>query len=143
MENLEVKKVFRSRLSVLLLCLILAALIPIALIPMHIPGLLIVGGMFLLTGLLLGGMNYVILEGKLHMGICGISLGSINIADIVSVERSYNPLSSPASSLKRLLIRSRKGAKHPFLLISPVREQEELKAINPDISVNVPVKKGL
>lgn len=53
------------------------------------------------------------------------------------------PLSSPAVSLKRLCIGF---ANERSWLISPVREEEfieELKAVNPDISVNVPSKKGI
>ncbi|MDR0364732.1 MAG: PH domain-containing protein [Bacteroidales bacterium] len=37
-------------------------------------------------------------------------------------------------------------AKFPYMLISPVKEQEfieELKAVNPDIYVRVPDKKGI
>jgi hypothetical protein len=62
------------------------------------------------------------------------------------VERSYNPLSSPAASLKRLRIGLGGKAKFPYMLISPVKEQEfieELKAVNPDIYVRVPDKKGI
>ena len=72
--------------------------------------------------------------------------GSVEIKNIKSVERSYNPLSSPAASLKRLRIDLRGKAKFPYMLISPVREQEfieELKAVNPDIYVRVPDKKGI
>jgi hypothetical protein len=84
-----------------------------------------------------------------------ISKGSVNIADIISVERSYKqpPLQvSPAASFKKLRICltgvtfSSKRAKFPYLLISPVREQkfiEKLISINPDIIVDVPVKKGI
>lgn len=74
-----------------------------------------------------------------------IPSGTVEIKDIESVERSYNPLSSPAASLKRLSIRLGGKSKYPFMLISPVREKEfleELKAINPDIDVSVPDKKG-
>ena len=70
----------------------------------------------------------------------------VNIADIVSVKRSYNPLSSPAASLKRLRISFKKRAKYPYMLISPVREREfieALKAVNPDIRVDIPEKKGV
>ena len=72
--------------------------------------------------------------------------GSVEIKNIVSVERSYNPLSSPAASLKRLRIGLGGKSKYPYMLISPVREKEfieELKAVNPDIYVRVPDKKGI
>jgi hypothetical protein len=93
------------------------------------------------------GIRYIISGGKLEMKLWMIPCGSVEIANIISVERSYNPLSSPAASLKRLCIKYRKEkAKYPdMVLVSPVREQEfieDLRTINPDIHVNVPVKKG-
>ena len=149
MENDKVKKVFRSRQSVLLIAFILAIFIPCT-IPMikHmiIPGLLIMGGTFLFMLFLFVGMRYIISGDKLFVKIWTIPSGSVKIADIISVERSYNPLSSPAASLKRLRIGLGKKAKFPYMLISPVREQEfieALKAINPDIYINVPAKKGI
>ncbi len=97
--------------------------------------------------LIFGGMHYVISGNRLYLKMWFISNGSVDIADIVSVRRSYNPLSSPAGSLKRLCIRFRKGAKYPNLywLIAPVREGEfieDLKAVNPDIDVHTSEKKG-
>ncbi len=71
---------------------------------------------------------------------------TLNIADILSVERSYNPLSAPAASLKRLCIHFPKNKKFPYLLISPVREQafiKALKKVNPNICVHLPEKKGI
>jgi len=149
MENQNVKIIFRSRVSVLLLAFVLAVMVPCA-IPMIkymlIPGMLTMGGVFLLLVYVFSGVRYIISEGRLYVKIWSASSGNVKIENIVSIERSYNPLSSPASSLKRLRIGLRKGAKFPYLLISPVREREfieELKRINPDIYVNVPVKKGI
>ena len=74
------------------------------------------------------------------------SCGSIEISYISSVKRSYNPLSSPAASLKRLRIDLIGGSIFSYTLISPVREQEfikELKSLNPNIMINVPDKKGI
>ena len=70
----------------------------------------------------------------------------MKITNIISVERSYNPLSSPAASLKRLSISLGGKAKFPYMLISPVREKEfieELKILNPNIFVRIPDKKGI
>ena len=70
--------------------------------------------------------------------------GSIEILDIISIKRSYNPLSSPAASLKRLRIDYRKNGKKGWILISPVREEEfieMLKSVNPRIQINVSNKK--
>lgn len=104
-------------------------------------------GVILFITLLFSGMRYIILENVLYCKIMWIiPIGSMNIADIISVERSYNPISSSAASLKRLCIYYHKGALFPFWLISPVREQEfieALKALNPNISVRVPIRKGI
>jgi hypothetical protein len=72
-----------------------------------------------------------------------IPCGKMNIMDVVSMKRSYNLISSPATSLKRLQICFVKGSSW---LVSPVREQEfikELKSINPNIDINVTDRKGI
>ncbi len=146
---MEDQKVFRSRISVLLLGFTLAIFIPCT-IPMikHmiIPGLFIMGGSFLFIVILFTGMRYIISGDKLFVKIGNIPCGSVKITNIISVERSYNPLSSPAASLKRLGISLGGKAKFPYMLISPVREKEfieELKMLNPNIFVRVPDKKGI
>ena len=101
-----------------------------------------VSSVLLFIVLLFGGMRYVISGEKLYLKMWFISVGSRNIVDIVSVDRSYNLISSPANSLKRLRICS----KNSSILISPVREKEfieTLKAINPDIEVHIPEKTGI
>ena len=151
------KKVFRSRISVLLIGVVLAILIPVS-IPMFLynihEGLYVLGGTLLLIVFSFTGMRYIISEDKLYLKAWFIPMGSANIADIISVERTYNPFSSPAASLKRLCIRFEKGVKYlnwmtwqtsPVWLISPVREKEfieDLKNINPNIDVNISNKKG-
>jgi hypothetical protein len=140
------KKVFRSRISVLLCGFILATFIIVS-IPVFqekiYPAMYILGGCLLLVILLSAGMRYVISEDKLFLkNFWFIPAGSVDIGKITAVKRSYNPLSSPAGSLKRLHLTFIKGR---FWLISPVREQEfieALKAINPRIDVNVSYKKG-
>jgi hypothetical protein len=113
-------------------------------------GLYVICGLFVFVVLVLLGMRYIISGDRLYIKMFFSSFESINIANIISVKRSYNPLSSPASSLKRLRIDyrmvKRKKYLYLYMLISPVREQEfidELKDVNSDISVNVPVKKGI
>jgi hypothetical protein len=110
-------------------------------------GLYIHGGVLLFIVLIFTGMRYVIAGDRLYLKMWMIPNGSVRIANIVSVKRSYNPLSSPAASLKRLCIRFRKGAvKGPYWLVSPVREREfieALKAVNPAIEVQIPEKKGI
>jgi hypothetical protein len=106
-------------------------------------GIYILGGILLFILLLSAGMRYVISKDKLLLKIFWfIPSGSADIEEIATIERSYNPLSSPAVSLKRLHITFMRGQSW---LISPVCEQEfieVLKTINPHISVNVPPKKG-
>ena len=139
----KTKKVYRSRISVLLNVFVLALFIPVCLNINHISyeGIIFFGGIVLI----LTGIRYEILDGKLYLNLMWfIQYGSVNVSEIISVERSYNPLSSPAGSLKRLRI---KFAGNSFgWLISPVREKEfieALKTINPDIRVNILEKKGI
>ncbi|MCL1821575.1 MAG: PH domain-containing protein [Prolixibacteraceae bacterium] len=144
MEN---QKVFRSRVSVLLLGFILGIFIPCA-IPliknMIISGLCIMGGTLVFIILLFSGMRYTISEDRLSLKIWKIPCGRARILDIISIKRSYNLLSSPAASLKRLSIHFTTG--RMFWLISPVKEKEfieELKAINPNIEIHIPEKAGI
>jgi len=138
------KKVFRSRVSVFILASILAVFISVFMSMFNhraYQGLIPVGGILLFMLLLFFGMRYIISEGKLYGKIFWIiPSGSVDVTDIISVERSYNPVSSCAASLKRLELKCKKGAYWPFLLISPVREREfldTLKQLNPDIYIRV------
>lgn len=139
------KKVFRSRISVLLLSSILAILIPISLPMLQRNSVLevcVTVGLFLFIFILLAGIRYIISGNKLLVKMLFIPIGSINILEINSLKRSYNPLSSPAASLKRVAA-YRYG--NLYALLSPVREQEfieELKAINPHIKLNISNKRG-
>lgn len=150
MKNQKVRKIFRSRVSVLLIIFLLVIFIPVT-IPLIkdkviLSGLLIIGGTILFIILLFSGMRYVISGNILYVKIWMIPYSSVSISNIVSIERSYNLLSSPAASLKRLRLVIRRGDTLSSILISPVREQEfieGLKAINPDINTNIPVKKGI
>jgi len=143
------EKVFRSRISILLMGFMLAVFIPIC-IPIFqqklYPVLFILGVVFFPMILIFTGMRYSILGSKLYYKMWNLPSGNIDIMDILSVERSYNPLSSPAASLKRLRISLKKTAKYPYSLVSPVREQEfieALKVVNPNIYVRIPEKKGI
>ena len=144
------KKVFRSRISVLMMVFILA-IVSLPLIPMissgniFYPVFYIIAGVIVFIVLLVSGFRYVITDGQLRVSTWGTRTWTCPLSKIVSVERSYNPLSAPAASLKRLLVRFEKGYKYPFTLISPVREKEFLETLkkhNPDIYIRVPDKKG-
>ena len=140
------KKIFRSRISVLMVLFILAIFIPVGINTFQqkaYQGFYGLGGALLFIIFILGGMRYIISGEKLYLKIWSIPCGSEKITNIISVKRSYNPLSSPAGSLKRLSIRFKTG--RMFWLISPVREKEfieALKAINPNINVQIPEKTG-
>ncbi len=145
------KKIFRSRVSVLLVAFILAVFVPIVRSAGHeIAKLIVLGPIFLFLLFILTGMRYIIAEGKLWIKLGFISLWSIDITGIRSVRRSYSPLSSPAASLKRLSLSFSSGGHWRDALISPARERElerefieALRAVNPDIRVEVTEKKGL
>lgn len=144
MQNGKQKKVFRSRISWLLVVIVLVVFIPLY-IKIYLyktyQELYVLGGVTLFIIFLFSGMRYIISGEKLHLKIWFISNGSRNITDIVSIKRSYNPLSSPAASLKRLKIHFKTGSYD--WLISPVKEQEfieALKAINQEIDVSVSEK---
>ncbi len=119
------KKVYRSRISVLLVGLILAVLIPVV-IPMvkHsiTPGLVTIGGVFVFIMFLLSGIRYIISDNKIYIKVWMFSCGSIEISDLIG------------------------GSIFSYTLISPVREQgfiKELKSLNPNIVIKVPDKKGI
>jgi len=145
----KTKKVFRSRISVLMIGLLLAMFVPICV------GLYknkVYDGFFTMSGILLFviffgfyGMRYIISENILYLKWWFIPLREVDVTYIESVKRTYDPISAPASSIKRLLIKF-KGLSFSSFMISPVNEEEfisELKAINPDIKINVPIKKGI
>lgn len=136
-------KRFRSRVSVLLLLFVAGTLAPAFILEsntsdktqLFIAYGVLFGSMALVVGMLFS-MNYVITESSLFVRLGFIKLSEIKIADIQKVDRTYNPLSSPAASLKRLYVKE----KGKDTIISPVDEQEFiriLKSRNPNISVNI------
>lgn len=145
------RKVFRSRISVFIigLCFVgYSFLIPDAIRLFHdkmYTTLCMAWSPLLVILFIFLGFRYVILGDRLYFKMWFIPNGSIKISDIISVERTYNPLSSPAGSLKRLCLRL-VNEEFSYLLVSPVREQEfieALKSINPLIDIHIPVKKGI
>ena len=152
MENQKVKKVFRSRISVLLLGVLLAIFMP-CIIPiiksMIIPGLWIMGGTFMFIVFLFSGMRYVIAEDKLYLKIWFIFTCGLKITDIASVKRSYYLFDIPintTASFKKLRLQFVRGTTYSYIHVSPVREQEfieELKKVNPNIYVSFYNKKGI
>lgn len=137
--------VFRSRVSVFLLFFIVVSFVPaiwaVQADTTADPGetttaFIIMGLCILLVVVLLLGMRYEIEENDLVIKLFGFKMGSMNIKEIISVKRSYNPLSSPAASLKRLYVKS----KGKDFIISPVNEKEfvrVLKTRNPEIEFDI------
>ena len=144
------RKVFRSRISVVLTGFLLIIMLPplIQIIRsgnIFNPGFYVLMGVIVFIILLFCGMRYELTDNHFKFKMLGVTGFKVPLSVIVSVERSYNALSSPATSLKRLKIQFKKGYKYPFTLISPAREQEfldTLKKYNPDIYIRVNNKKG-
>ena len=145
------RKVFRSRISVLMVIFILLILSPLLIRTIRSGNIFnidfyILVGLFLFFVFIFSGIRYVITDKQFLMNTWETCKWSWPLSKIASIERSYFALSSPAASLKRLKIRFKKGyGDFPFVMISPVREQEfldTLKNINPDIYIRVENKKG-
>lgn len=108
-------------------------------------GLWITVGVFLFTIYFLGAITYTISEDEIIIKLMGIRSNSVDISKITSISRSYNPFSTPASSLKRLRVNYKPNLKNSYILISPTREQEfidTLKSMNLNIEIDVPNPKG-
>ena len=148
------KTVFRSRISVLLTIIFWPVflfgyyMILRSLFAYHDAKLSVIA---ILYGLLIifivtlwFGTRYIIIGDKLIIKCGLIKIAGIKIHDIAAIRRSYNPLGSPALSLKRISIRVKSGSNFPILLISPKNEKQFLDLLagqNPDIQLNVPNKK--
>jgi hypothetical protein len=143
------KKLFRSRVSVLVIIFFLTLFVPtlISIINQKTYNELYpLGGILIFITSILCGIRYIIIKNEVYIRIFWIiPFGKVNVLDIISVERSYNPLSSPAASLNKLHISYKKDFKCNYLLISPIQEKEFiniLKKINSNIHVHVNDKKS-
>lgn len=138
------RKVYRSRISILLLIIISFITIPVSISLFQDGSLLdkiIYSSIILIFTLLITGIRYVISGNILFIRIWFIPFGKVDINEISSIKRSYNPLSSPAASLKRLAIYRYSKPNVVHALISPNREKEfieQLTQINPNIWVDMP-----
>lgn len=139
---------FRSRVSIVLLLFLVGSIVPAFIIESNANEqsemLLAYGILFGSIGLVLAllfTMRYEIDENNLYIKLGPVALGTIPIKKIEKVERSYNPLSSPAASLKRLHVK----ADGKDALISPAEENEFIRLLqtrNPSIQVNIEEKDG-
>lgn len=133
---------FRTRVSVILLAVIGASILPVVFLDQSTNpdnstlAYGIIGVTVAFVCAILFTLRYNVGENHLIVKIGPITYCTIKLSDIESITRSYNPLSSPASSLKRLLITS----KNKNVLISPSNETafiQLLTARNSNIKVRV------
>lgn len=126
-----------------ILLLVLASLLPAFLLEPNVDNitelmiayLVLFGSIGLVLAILLA-VRYEIGENDLIVKLGPISYIRIPVSEITKLERSYNPLSSPASSLKRLLVTSKSRS----VLISPANEKEFVRILtsrNSTISVQI------
>ncbi len=136
--------VFRSRISIAIILFVAVMSFTSILfresryvnIPSGYEGYAITGGVLLLFVLILFGIRYEITQTELRIKLGPLRMGTIKLNDIKSIKRSYNPLSSPAASLKRLVV----NAPRFNALISPANEEEFLRLIkkrNPSVEIEV------
>ena len=88
------------------------------------------------------GIRYQIVDQHLLIKIGPVITHRVHIATIDTLSRSYNPISAPAPSLRRIQLRMKNGN---LLLISPKHEEmfiKDLKAINPKIYNGIAYEKG-
>ncbi|MDC6354793.1 MULTISPECIES: PH domain-containing protein [Robiginitalea] len=84
----------------------------------------------------LAGTRYAITGDSLHIHVIFLVNIHIPVVDIHRIERSYNPIASPAGSLKRLAVHYGERS----TLISPKNEADfirTLKSLNPQIQVTL------
>ncbi len=136
---------YRSRISVLLSVFLVSAFLNPLTEADNISKIVILTIVIAFVISLIVSINYTITEGNLIVRTLGFRMATIPIAYIKSIRRSYNPLSSPAASLKRLEVKFYHNGRLNTALISPVREVEfleRLKEINPNIEMQVPQKRS-
>jgi hypothetical protein len=100
-------------------------------------GLYVIIPIMLLIISLYWQIKYIISDGYLEVKAGIFGSAKVPVSQIKSVHKTYNPLSAPALSIKRLEV---KYGKFDYLLISPKNKQafvDELKAINPDIDIKI------
>lgn len=134
-------KVYRSVIDWWLLAVVFIPIISILVFSIYDSkpeAMLTVLPVFVFVIYIFTSVKYVINEGVLHVKAGILVNQNINIADIKSVRKSNNPLSSPALSLKRLEVKY--GSNAGYTLISPKNRQQfinDLLLVNPDITVNI------
>ena len=139
-------KEFKSKVGYGILIPVLILIIAVTFLPImngasDKAAIIVIGAMLLVIALTLSiffGTTYKIKEKKELLIKCGFLYNStIDISKIKSIERTRNPISSPAPSLDRIEL---KYGKWDSVIISPednVGFVNELVKINPDIKHNL------
>lgn len=131
---------FRSRISIILVLLVIGVIgfgTYQACTEEKYPAILAMVVVLLLFIGIIVGMNYTIDEDKLIVCNLFFIRQTYELKKLKSITRTYNPVSSPAASLKRIKLDF--GCGHP-LIISPANQDvfiEEILRINPNVQVEV------
>lgn len=88
------------------------------------------------TILILFGIRYVVTETHIIIKMGPFTFLKLAIEALLSINRSYNPISSPAGSLRRMQLNFTDGV----ILISPRNENKfihAIKVVNPKVSIGI------
>lgn len=134
------KQRYASRISPALILILAAVFVPTTYLMVRegsTAGLVINLATVVFIAVLFAGIRYEIREGTLYVHGSFLVKLRIPIREIRSIRRSYNPLASPAGSLRRLAVRY---GENGMTLISPRDEAgfiQNLRALNPQIEVEL------
>lgn len=141
---------YRSRISILLAAAILGIFtLPLSDIlasdTLEYAKIVAIGIPFIFTVSIFASINYTISDKKLLVSCLGFKMATIDISQIKTIKRTYNPLSSPAASLKRLEVKYYRNGRIETCLISPIREKEfaqKLNDVNPNLHIKIAAKES-
>lgn len=130
---------FRSRVSVILFALALCVML-FACYKVIMEDNVLASVVVVLTTLAVVvtffGIRYTIEDDKLYVGFLFYRGNSYDIKKLESISTTYNPISAPAASLKRLKLDFGCGNS---LIISPAAQDvfiDEILRINPNVQIN-------
>lgn len=131
---------FRSRVSILLVFIIIAALMPGLIAPLmdgEIAPMLITLGVEIIVLSLLFCIRYRIEDDKLYVGEVFRKGTAYDLKKLVSITPTRSILSAPAASLRRIKLYFGCGN---ALVISPAAQDvfiDEILRINPNVKINL------
>lgn len=124
------KRTYKSRISVALVLIVALVCFTPPIVfrnEPNIAGDIICVGLFVLIVVALKGIKYVIDDETLKVYYFYGIHQDINIKTITKIEPSYNLVSSPAGSIKRLAVYY---GKYDVVYISPCNQEDFIKQIN-------------